>query len=93
VDAYTEHMIQEALKTVFENRTTIVIAHRLSTILNADRIIVMKDGKIIDEGNHQELISKEGPYRRLYYTYYAHQGVLEDLDLRAAPQEAIASVK
>jgi ABC-type multidrug transport system fused ATPase/permease subunit len=82
VDAYTEYMIQTALKTVFSNRTTIVIAHRLSTILNADRIIVLDKGKIVDEGTHKKLISKKGPYRKLYYTYYAHQGSIEEIKLR-----------
>ncbi|MCK5342634.1 MAG: ABC transporter ATP-binding protein, partial [Candidatus Heimdallarchaeota archaeon] len=82
VDAFTEYMIQKALNTVFSNRTTIVIAHRLSTILNADRIIVLDDGKITDEGTHTELINREGPYRKLYYTYYAHQGSLQKISLK-----------
>ncbi|WP_455463514.1 ABC transporter ATP-binding protein [Candidatus Hodarchaeum mangrovi] len=82
VDAYTEHMIQKALEIVFKDRTTIVIAHRLSTILKADRIIVLDKGQIIDSGTHQELINKLGAYRDLYYTYYAHQGALEELKLK-----------
>ncbi|PWI47649.1 hypothetical protein CEE45_10810 [Candidatus Heimdallarchaeota archaeon B3_Heim] len=81
VDAYTEYMIQKALKTVFSNRTTIVIAHRLSTILNADRILVLDEGKIVDQGTHTELIARKGPYRKLYFTYYAHQGSLQELKL------------
>ncbi len=82
VDAYTEYMIQKALQTVFSNRTTIVIAHRLSTILNADRILVLEEGKIVDQGTHADLINREGPYRKLYYTYYAHQGSLQEIKLR-----------
>ncbi len=81
VDAYTEYMIQKALKTVFSNRTTIVIAHRLSTILNADRILVLDDGKIVEEGTHAELINRKGPYRKLYFNYYAHQGSLQEIKL------------
>lgn len=79
VDVYTEKMIQDALNLVFKNRTTIIIAHRLSTILNADRIIVMDNGEIVEEGKHSDLILKNGQYRKLYETYYAHQGALEDL--------------
>ncbi len=79
VDAYTEYMIQKALKTVFSSRTTIVIAHRLSTILNADRILVLEEGKIVEEGTHAELINKHGPYRKLYFNYYAHQGSLQEI--------------
>ena len=79
VDVYTEKMIQDALNIVFKNRTTIIIAHRLSTILKADRIIVMDNGRIVEEGNHNELILKDGPYRKLYETYYAHQGALEEI--------------
>ena len=76
VDIYTEKMIQDALNIVFKNRTTIIIAHRLSTILNADRIIVMEKGTIVEEGRHNELIKKNGSYRKLYETYYAHQGII-----------------
>ena len=79
VDVYTEKMIQDALNIVFKNRTTIIIAHRLSTILNADRIIVMDNGKIVEEGKHSDLILKNGQYRKLYETYYAHQGALDGI--------------
>ena len=79
VDVYTEKMIQDALNIVLKNRTTIIIAHRLSTILKADRIIVMDQGKIVEEGKHSELISNNGHYRKLYETYYAHQGALREI--------------
>ncbi|OLS25361.1 MAG: putative ABC transporter ATP-binding protein [Candidatus Heimdallarchaeota archaeon LC_3] len=76
VDAYTEKMIQDALAVVMKNRTTIVIAHRLSTVINADRIIVLNDGKIVEDGKHDELILKSGKYRELYENYYEFQGAL-----------------
>lgn len=79
VDVYTEKLIQDALNIVFKDRTTIIIAHRLSTILNADRIIVMDHGQIVEEGKHTDLIMKNGQYRKLYETYYAHQGSLQEL--------------
>ncbi len=90
VDAYTEHMIQKALNTVFSSRTTIVIAHRLSTILNSDRIIVLDTGRIVDEGTHDELIKRAGPYRDLYFTYYAHQGAIEELKLKKSHEIAVS---
>jgi subfamily B ATP-binding cassette protein MsbA len=62
-----------------------VIAHRLSTILNADRILVLEEGKIVDQGTHADLINREGPYRKLYYTYYAHQGSLKEIKLEGRP--------
>ncbi|MHA1167710.1 MAG: ABC transporter ATP-binding protein [Candidatus Hodarchaeales archaeon] len=75
VDAYTEAMIQEALNELFKNRTSIIIAHRLSTIKDADRIIVMKQGQIVEEGNHEELLDKNGHYASLYTKYYQHQSL------------------
>jgi ABC-type multidrug transport system fused ATPase/permease subunit len=73
VDAYTESIIQEALDVLLEDRTSIIIAHRLSTVINADRIIVMDDGNIIEEGNHNSLIMKGGKYTELYENYFKHQ--------------------
>ncbi len=67
VDTYSELLIQEATERITEGRTSIVIAHRLATIKKADRIIVMDDGKIVEIGNHAELLKKEnGYYRNLY---------------------------
>jgi subfamily B ATP-binding cassette protein MsbA len=66
LDNKAENQIQQALETVMENRTTLVIAHRLSTIENADKILVMENGRIIEAGNHNELIDKKGLYASLY---------------------------
>jgi subfamily B ATP-binding cassette protein MsbA len=66
LDNKAEYHIQEALKTVMENRTTIVIAHRLSTIEHADKIAVMEAGQIVEQGTHQELLAQEGRYSALY---------------------------
>lgn len=66
LDSETEHEIQQDLRKLMEGRTSIIIAHRLSTIMHADRIIVMKDGKIIQEGKHCQLINKPGEYRKLW---------------------------
>jgi len=73
VDAYTESKIQDALEKLLANRTSIVIAHRLTTIKNADRIIVLERGQIIEEGNHESLMAKGGHYSKLYETYFKHQ--------------------
>ncbi|MHA1778850.1 MAG: ABC transporter ATP-binding protein, partial [Candidatus Heimdallarchaeaceae archaeon] len=73
VDAYTEWKIQEALEKLLANRTSIVIAHRLTTVENADRIIVLDHGKIVEEGNHEELLKRGGLYAELYETYFKHQ--------------------
>jgi ABC-type multidrug transport system fused ATPase/permease subunit len=75
VDAYTESIIQEALEVLLSNRTSIIIAHRLSTVLNADRIIVMEKGQVIEEGTHESLLAKGGKYGQLYKQYYEHQSL------------------
>ena len=75
VDAYTESVIQDALEKLMENRTSIVIAHRLSTVINADRILVLDNGKIIEEVTHAELLKQGNKYKELYDTYYKHQAV------------------
>ncbi|MFX1328977.1 MAG: ABC transporter ATP-binding protein [Promethearchaeota archaeon] len=75
VDAYTEAIIQEALEVLLTDRTSIIIAHRLSTILNADRIIVLDKGKLIEEGTHESLIATGGKYKQLYKQYFEHQSL------------------
>ena len=66
VDTETEHLIRQALKTVMEGRTTFVIAHRLSSVKNADMVLVMQEGRIVQRGDHEELIHVSGPYREIY---------------------------
>ena len=65
VDPYTETLIQEALEKAKQGRTTIIIAHRLSTIKNADEIFVIDKGKLVEHGNHQTLMQKQGHYAKL----------------------------
>ncbi len=75
VDPFTETQIQEGLEAVMENRTAIVIAHRLSTVRTADRIIVMDNGRILEEGSHDQLMTSSGHYADLYNTYFRHQSL------------------
>lgn len=73
VDPLAEAQIQESLDLILRNRTAIIIAHRLSTIKHADRIIVLRQGQIIEAGDHQRLIAQGGHYAELYDTYFRHQ--------------------
>ena len=75
IDPLTETLIQEGLELVLANRTSIVIAHRLSTVRNADRIIVLRKGQIIEEGSHDALLAAGGHYAELYNTYFRHQSL------------------
>ena len=70
VDTLTEAKIQEAMEQVTAGRTSIMIAHRLSTVRNADVILVVKDGKIVEQGNHTELMKEKGYYHELYTRQY-----------------------
>jgi len=69
VDIHTELAIEEGLQRLLSGRTAIVIAHRLSTIREADRIIVLEHGKIVEQGNHDELVGAGGPYAALYHDW------------------------
>ncbi len=71
VDPSTEQLIQEAIGVLMRNRTSIVVAHRLSTIQKADQILVIDDGRIMERGNHQELLARRGIYYNLYLLQYA----------------------
>ena len=70
VDTRTEILIQNAMDKLMKGRTTFVIAHRLSTIKNADLILVLKDGDIIEKGKHAELLAKGGAYAELYNSQF-----------------------
>ncbi|MGA8852740.1 MAG: ATP-binding cassette domain-containing protein, partial [Christiangramia sp.] len=65
LDTESEKLVQKALENMMRNRTSVVIAHRLSTIQNADKIVVMQRGEIVEQGKHQELISANGTYKKL----------------------------
>ena len=71
IDTRTEVMIQKAFERLMEGRTSFIVAHRLSTIQEADSILVMKDGHIIEQGNHKELLQKKGFYSELYQSQFA----------------------
>jgi len=73
IDPFTEWQIQQTLKMILAQTTSILIAHRLSTVKSADRIIVMEQGRIIEMGNHDDLMRRGGHYAGLYNTYFRHQ--------------------
>jgi subfamily B ATP-binding cassette protein MsbA len=71
LDSENERLIQAALDHLSQNRTVLVIAHRLSTIINADKIVVMDEGRIVEQGRHHELLQKAGRYASFYKTQFA----------------------
>ena len=74
IDTYTESLIQKSIDILSAQKTAIFIAHRLSTIVNVDKIIVLKNGSIIEQGNHNELLNLDGYYAKLYNSYYESLG-------------------
>ena len=72
IDTRTEMRIQKAFSEMMKGRTSFIVAHRLSTVKEADTILVMKDGRIIETGAHEELLSKKGFYYKLYNSQFAH---------------------
>ena len=74
IDTYTENLIQKSINRLSAEKTAIFIAHRLSTIVNVDKIIVLDNGKIVEEGNHNQLLKNDGYYAKLYNSYYESLG-------------------
>jgi ATP-binding cassette subfamily B protein len=79
IDTETEALIQKAINKTLKGRTSIVIAHRLSTIVDADRILVMSEGLIIEDGNHKQLMAKKGTYHKLYMNQFAELKVEQQI--------------
>jgi len=86
VDMETEYLIQQALAAAMKDRTCFVIAHRLSTVKNADKIVVLDQGRIVEQGTHEELLARGGIYRRIYDTQFAEQ----DLDQASEQVKEVA---
>ncbi len=91
VDPFTEFQIQEAMELILKASTSILIAHRLSTIRSVDRILVLQQGRIIEEGNHPALMARGGHYAELYDTYFRHQS--PDFKPSGADQKALAAAE
>ena len=89
IDPFTEWQIQQALNMILAHTTSILIAHRLSTVIAADRIIVLEQGRIIEEGNHASLLARGGNYASLYNTYFRHQS----LDYRPPGLEEVVEAR
>ena len=79
VDTETERLIQNAIETVLKGKTSFIIAHRLSTIRSADRILMIRHGRIIEDGDHHSLILKKGEYYQLYTSQFINEKTFEIL--------------
>jgi ATP-binding cassette subfamily B protein len=90
IDTETEVVIQKAIKDVLKGRTSIIIAHRLSTIVDSDRILVMSDGRIIEDGTHRDLINAKGTYHKLYMNQFAELKLEEQIETYTNQIEGIA---
>jgi ATP-binding cassette subfamily B protein len=86
VDTRTEVLIQEAMDALMIGRTSFIIAHRLSTIRNADLILVIRDGDIVEQGRHEELLARKGFYAELYESQFERNGLVEEGEL---PRESV----
>ncbi len=84
LDTVTEARVQRSLERLMTGRTVFVIAHRLSTVQRADHIVVLADGRIVEEGTHAALLARGGEYRRLYHEQFAEGGSAADRGSRAA---------
>jgi ATP-binding cassette subfamily B multidrug efflux pump len=85
VDTRTEVLVQKAMAALRTDRTSFVIAHRLSTIRDADTILVMESGRIVEQGNHQELLELKGAYYRLYMSQFAGEDAEESFSADSVP--------
>ena len=90
IDPFTEHQIQQALELILAATTSVLIAHRLSTVQAADRIIVLQNGRILEQGNHRSLLAGGGHYADLYNTYFRHQSLAY---IEAARQAALSGAE
>lgn len=90
VDTRTERLIQKAFERIMEGRTTFVIAHRLSTIRNADMVMMLRDGQIIERGTHVSLLAEKGAYYDLYMSQFRYEEKLE-ADSNAVSNPLLAS--
>ncbi len=87
LDTESERLVQEAIEHLFEGRTVLIIAHRLSTVRNADRIVAMEAGRVVEKGTHDELIARDGLYRRLHDLQFSGAGTNGELPEQTAGDE------